>query len=262
MTPYQLRQQIRKGEFTAPTSGYCPGYTQVNIIIMPARYGDDFKKFCELNHEACPLLDVTAPGDPIFRYLGKDVDVRTDVPSYNIYHDGELAGQARDIKELWQDDYMAFALGCSHSFEDLLIAKGMSLRHIERGHVVPAFVTNVKNIPVGPFGGNLVVSMRPFPPKQAIAAIQITDKLPEVHGAPIHMGNAAELGISDIESPDWGKGVGVTDNEIPLFWACGVTPQEALKAAGIPVYIGHTPGHMLVTDVTTDQLKDGQYKVS
>lgn len=125
-----------------------------------------------------------------------------------------------------------------------------------------SFLTNVKNTPVGPFGGNLVVSMRPFPPKQAIAAIQITDKLPEVHGAPIHMGDAAELGIADIESPDWGKGVGVTDKEIPLFLACGITPQEAPKAAGIPVYISHTPGHMLVTDVTTDQLKDGNYKVS
>lgn len=143
MTPFELRQKARLGEFTLPTSGHCPGYTQVNII-MPAKYADDFKLFCQLNDKACPLLDVTASGDPIFRSLGKDVDVRTDVPSYNVYHNGVLNRHAADISDVWQDDYVAFALGCSHSFEDLLTAQGMSLRYIERGHVVPAYVTNVK----------------------------------------------------------------------------------------------------------------------
>ncbi|PYB78858.1 putative hydro-lyase [Pseudomonas sp. LB-090624] len=255
MTPFELRQQIRKNKFRSPTSGHCPGYTQVNVIIMPSRYADDFKKFCALNSQSCPLLDVTAPGDPVFRGLGRDVNVATDVPKYNIYREGVQAEQVDDLTEYWQDDHVAFALGCSHSFEDLLIAEGMRLRHIERGHVVPAFVTNVRNVPVGPFGGHLVVSMRPFVAKQAIAAIQITGNFPQVHGAPIHMGNPLEIGIDDVEQPDWGKGVGVADNEIPLFWACGVTPQEALKASGIPLYIGHAPGHMLVTDITLSDLQ-------
>lgn len=253
-SPQELRLAIRKGDFGGNTSGYCPGFVQCNLTILPADWATNFLRFCQLNPRPCPLLAMsTQPGDTGLTRLG-DIDLRSDVPRYRIFEHGELRDEVTDLRSLWRDDLVAFALGCSFSFEEALIADGLEVRNVSEGVNVPMYRTSIDCAPAGAFGGKMVVSMRPFRAADAIRAIQICTRFPAVHGAPVHLGDPREIGIGDIDRPDFGEAVTIRDGEIPVFWACGVTPQVALEAAKPPFAITHAPGHMLVTDLRNSQL--------
>lgn len=245
---------IRAGEFSGPTAGHCQGLVQANLVVLPAEFAMDFLRYCQLNPKPCPLLAVSKPGDPSLPALGADIDVRRDVPRYRVFRDGRLIEERTDIIDLWRDDLIAFAIGCSFSFEAALMAEGLRLRHIEEGRNVAMYRTSVDTVPAGRFSGKLVVSMRPFAPAEAIRAIQICTRFPAVHGAPIHIGEPQALGISDLSQPDFGDPPSIASGELPVFWACGVTPQVALEMARPPLAITHSPGCMLVTDVANVRL--------
>lgn len=244
----QSRLQARAGSLASPTPGRSPGIVQGNVAILPRDWADDFLRFCHLNQKPCPLLTVSRPGEYLLNELGDDVDIRTDVPMYRLFHDGKLVDEMPDISHLWQDDYVSFVLGCSFSFEEALVSAGLRLRHLERGTDVAMYRTNIPTTASGPYSGPMVVSMRPFKPADAIRAIQITSRFPRVHGAPVHFGDPAQIGIADIAKPDWGDPVPIEPGETPVFWACGVTPQSVIEYAKPPVCITHKPGHMLITD--------------
>ncbi|MEZ5572641.1 MAG: putative hydro-lyase [Halioglobus sp.] len=252
--PAELRRRIRTGVHTGITSGSAPGYVQCNIVILPVQYASDFLRFCQENPKPCPLVAVSEPGAWALPRLGTDMDVRTDIPRYRVFHNGEVTEEVGDIKALWRHDLVTFALGCSFSFEEALLADGLEIRNISQGVNVPMYRTDIDCVASGPFNGKMVVSMRPFPAAQAIRAIQICTRFPQVHGAPVHLGDPARIGIDDLSRPDYGDAVRVNENEIPLFWACGVTPQVALAAARLPLAITHSPGCMLVTDLRNSQL--------
>lgn len=247
MHPGELRLAFRAGR-TGTTAGLAPGYEQANIAILPARHAADFEAFCRANHSACPLLAVGSPGDPALPALGAGIDIRTDLPGYRIVENGQAREQT-DIVDLWRDDLVIFAIGCSYTFEHALMAAGLSLRHVEQRLKVPMYRTNVANSPVGPFAGNMVVSMRPLPRSGVKAAETISARFATMHGAPVHAGDPARLGIVDIAHPDFGDAVEIRADEVPVFWACGVTSQVALESAGLPLVIGHAPGSMLITDM-------------
>jgi uncharacterized protein YcsI (UPF0317 family) len=253
LPPGELRQVIRSGEFNGNTSGMAPGFVQCNVVILPADCAQHFLRFCQLNPKPCPLLAVGEVGDPTLPPLG-DIDIRTDVPGYRVFRDGKLAEELADITALWRDDLVSFALGCSFSFEEALLADGLEVRNVTQGLNVPMYRTDIDCAGSGPFRGKMVVSMRPFRAADAIRAIQICTRFPSVHGAPVHLGNPAQIGIEDLAQPDYGDAVKIEAGEIPVFWACGVTPQVALEAAGLPLAITHSPGCMLVTDVRNSQL--------
>ena len=242
------RQAIRDGRWTGHTAGLAPGYVQGNLAILPSALATDFMRFCQLNPKPCPLLAVGAVGDWRLPTLGQDLDIRTDVPRYRVFERGELIDEPRDIGNHWRDDLVIFALGCSFSFEDALLQDGIELRHITCGLTVPMYRTNVATQPAGPFHGPLVVSMRPMKPADAIRAVQITTRFPAVHGAPVHIGRPDLIGIKDIVKPDYGDAVPIKDDEIPVFWACGVTPQSVVATVKPDFCITHYPGTRLVTD--------------
>ncbi|WP_026068435.1 putative hydro-lyase [Halomonas smyrnensis] len=256
-SPAECRQAIRRGEWTRHTSGLAAGYAQANLVILPAQYADDFMRFCLMNPKPCPLLDVTRPGDPVPHGLGEGIDLRHDLPRYRLYRHGALDGECTDIAELWQDDFVGFSIGCSFSFEEALINDGLDVRHVTHDRNVPMYRTNRALTPSGVFRGELVVSMRPFPAAQAIRAIQLTTDMPRVHGAPIHLGHPELLGIENLAAPDFGEPPVLHDDDLPVFWACGVTPQLAIEQAKLPLVITHSPGHMLITDLPNQQLKFG-----
>lgn len=242
------RAAIRGGHFTGPTAGIAPGFVQANIAILPAAQAADFASFCRANAQACPLLAVSEPGDPNLPALGAEIDIRHDLPAYRVYRDGVPGSDIHDIAALWRDDLVTFAIGCSFTFEAALLAAGLPLRHVAEGRNVAMFCTNRRNVAVGPFGGTVVVSMRPFNPTDAARATEISAGFPDMHGAPIHTGDPAALGIADLSRPDYGDAAAVHPGEISLFWACGVTSQAALEAARLPFFIAHAPGCMLITD--------------
>jgi uncharacterized protein YcsI (UPF0317 family) len=254
LSPEVLREKIRRGEHTGNTSGHAPGHVQCNIVILPAAQANDFLRFCQLNPKPCPLVAMsTAPGEFSLPTLG-NIDIRSDVPSYRVFRDGELCEERPDIADLWRDDLVTFALGCSFSFEEALLADGLEVRNITQEVNVPMFRSNISCAAAGRFGGEMVVSMRPFAAKDAIRAIQICTRFPSVHGAPIHLGDPALIGIDDLQKPDYGDAVSLGSTELPVFWACGVTPQVALEKAGLPFAITHSPGCMLVSDLRNSQL--------
>lgn len=254
LSPTELRQQIRRGDMRGNTSGYAAGYVQCNIVILPADWAADFLKFCQLNPKPCPLVAMAGqPGDVTLPALG-EIDIRSDVPSYRVFENGALADEVHDISKLWREDLVTFALGCSFSFEEALLADGLEVRNVSEGVNVPMYRTNIDCNPAGPFAGKMVVSMRPFRAADAIRAVQICTRFPSVHGAPIHLGDPALIGIDDLQTPDYGDAVSVGAEELPLFWGCGVTPQVALEAARPPLCITHSPGCMLVTDMPNSKL--------
>ncbi|MFV0277804.1 MAG: putative hydro-lyase [Parahaliea sp.] len=254
LSPAELRQRIRRGDFHGNTSGWAPGFVQCNLAILPVDWAADFLRFCQLNPRPCPLVGMaTAPGDVALPSLG-DIDIRSDVPSYRVFRDGELADEVRDIRDLWREDLVTFALGCSFSFEEALLADGLEVRNITMGVNVPMYLSNISCQAAGPFAGDMVVSMRPFRAADAIRAVQICTRFPSVHGAPVHLGDPTQIGISDLSRPDFGDPVTVADDELPVFWACGVTPQVALAKARPPFAITHSPGCMLVTDLRNSRL--------
>jgi len=253
-TPAALRRRIRAGVLSGPTNGLAPGYVQCNILILPAAQADEFAAFCEANEAACPVLARSDPGDPAMPALGDDLDLRSDLPSYRVFRDGKSAGDVPDISKLWRGDFVSFAFGCSFSFEEALRAEGVDLRYQARGDHEAVYLTNLDANPAGRFKGKVVVSMRPLRPADAIRAIGVTAKYPGVHGAPIHIGKPEMIGV-DLSKPyDTVGRTRVMEDELPVFWACGLTPQMALAGAGLPLAITHTSAHMLITDLRLSDL--------
>lgn len=255
ISPLELRKRIRSGAFTDNTSGYSQGFVQGNLCILPADWANDFLQFCQLNPKPCPVIGMAStPGDYRIPKLGADLDIRSDIPGYRIFENGALKAEVNDISDYWREDFVTFVLGCSFSFEEALIADGLEIRNVSEGVNVPMYRTSIDCASAGRFSGKMVVSMRPMLAADAIRAIQICTRFPSVHGAPIHFGDPALIGIRDINAPEFGDAVSIRDNEVPVFWACGVTPQVALEQAKPPICITHSPGCMLVTDLPNSQL--------
>ena len=253
-TGLEVRLRARSGALGGPTAGLAPGFVQGNLAILPRDLAGDFLRFCRLNPKPCPVIGMSEPGSPRVPALGADLDLRTDLPRYRVWRDGELVAEPTDLGEFWRDDLVAFVLGCSFSFEAALAEAGIELRHMTCGVNVPMYRTSIATAPAGPFRGPLVVSMRPLAPADAIRAIEITARFPAVHGAPVHLGFPDAIGIADLARPDYGDAVPVKPGELPVFWACGVTPQAAIAVAKPPFAITHAPGCMLVTDLANASL--------
>lgn len=251
---FQVRRLIREGRWTSHTSGLADRHVQGNVVILPQALAGDFLRYCQRNPKPCPLLAVSEPGDKSLPSLGANIDICTDVPRYRVWHHGELAGEPTSITSLWRDDLVTFVIGCSFSFEQALIEAGLSLRHVEQGRNVAMFRTNLPTETAGPFSGPMVVTMRPLRAADVIRAVQVTSRFPNVHGAPIHIGDPSLIGIADLSRPDYGDAVDVLPDELPVFWACGVTPQAAIQQARPEFCITHAPGAMLITDLLNHQL--------
>ena len=248
----EVRTEIRAGRYTAHTAGLGRGSLQANLVIMPEEFAFDFMRYCQRNPKPCPITGVSDTGNPMMFTMGNDIDIRTDVPAYNIYRNGRLDISVTNISEIWRDDFVVFTLGCSFTFEHALLDAGINLWHIDNDRTVPMFRSNIETTPAGPFSGKMVVSMRSVCEERVDEAIQISRRFPLAHGAPVHVGDPKAIGITDLSSPDWGDPAPVGANEVPVFWACGVTPQVAIKAAQLPICITHKPGCMLITDIAED----------
>ncbi|SHF53556.1 Uncharacterized protein YcsI, UPF0317 family [Modicisalibacter ilicicola DSM 19980] len=251
---HRVRLAARHGELARPTAGLAQGFVQANLVILPERDAMAFLRFCQANPRPCPLLAVSEPGERHIDGVGIDLDIARDLPRYRLFRDGEAVSEPLDVADLWRDDLVSFVLGCSFTFEHALIADGIPLRHVTLGRNVAMYHTDIPLQAAGPFEGDMVVSMRPLRPADAIRAIQICTRYPQVHGAPIHLAFPEAIGIRDLAAPDYGDPVPIESDEIPVFWACGVTPQRALERARLPFAITHSPGHMLVTDMHDTQL--------
>jgi uncharacterized protein YcsI (UPF0317 family) len=249
-----IRRRFRGGAPAAHTSGLADDLVQANLVVLPREAATDFLIFCQRNPRPCPVLAVGDAGSPMLPSLASDLDLRTDLPRYRVWRHGELVDEPTDVRSLWRDDLVAFAIGCSFSFEWAMRAEGIPIRHLERGCNVPMYRTSIATQSAGNFGGPMVVSMRPMVAADAIRAVQITSRFPAVHGAPVHIGDPSRIGIADIGRPDYGDAVPVLPDELPVFWACGVTPQAALKQAKPAFCITHAPGAMLITDLLNHQL--------
>jgi uncharacterized protein YcsI (UPF0317 family) len=245
-TPAAARARFRAG-LCAPTAAVAPGYAQANLVVLPRDLAFDFLLFAQRNPKPCPVLDVTDPGSTKTT-LAPDADLRTDLPRYRVWVDGECVAEETDVSRHWRPDLVAFLIGCSFTFDRALRAAGVPVRHIEQGRNVPMFRTCVPCRPAGRFAGPLVVSLRHIPAGLVPTAIQVTARYPAVHGAPVHVGAPDVIGIADLDRPDFGDPVDPADGDVPVFWACGVTPQAALETARPPFAITHAPGHMFVTD--------------
>lgn len=248
----QIRQTIRSGVFDGHTAGMAIGKLQCNLAIIPVHYALDFLRFCQRNSKPCPVVGIGDTGAPYLSSLGKDIDIRTDVPRYRVFRDGEFFEETRDISALWRDDLVTVALGCSFTFENALVRAGIRLRHLDQGRNVSMFRTNIDLEPAGLFSGKMVVTMRPIKVDRVDEAYAISKRYPLAHGAPIAVGDPMAIGISDLSAPDYGDPVAIENDEVPVYWACGVTPQNVLRAARLPLCITHAPGHMLITDVAED----------
>ncbi|GAA4615600.1 putative hydro-lyase [Actinoallomurus liliacearum] len=253
LTPSQAREVFRTGETPVTTSGWCRGYVQANLLAVPRDLAFDALLFAVRNPAACPILEVTDPGDPYAREVAA-ADLRTDLPAYRIYQDGVLAAEVPDVTQYWRDDLVAFLIGCSFTFEAALATAGVPLRHIEQGRNVPMYVTSRECRPAGRLAGPLVVSMRPVPADLVDVAVEVTAGYPAMHGAPVHVGDPAELGIADLAFPQFGDSVEFETGDVPVFWACGVTPQAVVMASAPPFAITHAPGRMLITDRSEESL--------
>jgi len=255
-SPSSVRRAIREGRFRAFTSEIAPDYAQGNLFIVPEAWADDFARFCDLNSQALPVLGRSRPGSPHIPELAADLDLRTDVGQYMVFRDGVLTDTPENISDIWRDDLVAFVLGCSFSFEEILKRHGLRLRHHEEGEVSAMYVTNRSVVPVGPFSGPLVVSMRPMTPADAISAISLCSRYPQFHGAPVHIGLPEMLGIEDLKSTYGGHGfTDVRETELPVFWACGATAQLVALQARLPLCITHYKAHMVLTDLPVLQSK-------
>jgi uncharacterized protein YcsI (UPF0317 family) len=253
-TGLAVRLECRSGQFDGQTSGHAPGYVQGNLVVLPQDWAAEFLRFCQANPKPCPLLGMSDVGSPQLPGLGIDLDVRSDLPRYRVWEEGELVASPTDLMSVWRDDLVSFVIGCSFSFEEALLQNDVPVRHISCGCSVPMYRTSIATEPAGRFHGSMVVSMRPLKPADAIRAVQVTTRLPAVHGAPVHIGFPEAIGITDLARPDYGDAVTVEPGELPVFWACGVTPQAAIAAARPPFAITHAPGRMLVTDLKNTQL--------
>ncbi len=255
MPTQEVKGLIREGKITGQTSGMCNGYAQANLCILPKDYAFDFLLFCMRNPKPCPILEVGDVGSREIKQMAQYGDICKDFPKYRIWKNGELVDEVTDITDFWQEDFVYFLIGCSFSFESELLEANVPVRHIEQGRNVPMFNTNIELNPAGIFHGNMVVSMRPIPNELVVRAVNATAAMPRVHGAPIQIGNPQAIGIYDVNKPDYGESVTINDGEIPVFWACGVTPQNVIMSTKPPIAITHAPGHMFITDVKNVELK-------
>lgn len=255
MKPSDFRQLVREGGHTGPTAGICPGYAQANLVILPRELAYDFLLFAQRNPKSCPILEVSDTGSRYLKEIAPGADIAKDIPRYRIYEHGVMTGEYTDVSAFWHDDLVSFLIGCSFSFEGELMEADVPVRHIEEGRNVPMYITNIPCQPAGVFQGNMVVSMRPLPYDQIVKSVLVTGSMPKVHGAPVHIGDPAAIGIRDIHTPDFGDSVTIRPGEVPVFWPCGVTPQAVLMASKPAFAITHAPGHMLVTDVKNVNLK-------
>lgn len=254
-TGAEVRQYARQGELRTPTPGLAAGFVQANLVVVPRELAFDFLLFCQRNPKPCPLLDVVEAGAGEPKFVAPGADIRTDVPCYRVYERGELVGEPLDLCAWWRDDLVGFLLGCSFTFENALLEAGLPVRHIEAGSNVPMYRTNIPCRSAGFFRGPMVVSMRPMTPAQAVRAVQVCSRFPRAHGVPIHFGDPEAIGIKDIKHPDFGDSVEFRPGEIPVFWACGVTPQAVAMECRPPLLLTHKPGHMFVTDLKDTDLE-------
>ncbi|MFT8458167.1 MAG: putative hydro-lyase [Liquorilactobacillus ghanensis] len=255
LSPVELRHLIRTGKFSGQTSGLAAGFTQANLVILPRSLAYDFLLFAQRNPKPCPILEVSDAGSRNLRQFAHDVDLANDFPKYRIYRDGKLTEEVTSVEKYWRDDLVSFIIGCSFSFEAELIAAGIEVRQITLGLNVPMYNTNIELTPAGKFHGTMVVSMRPIPTEQVVKAVKVTAAMPKVHGAPIQIGQPAKIGIKDLAHPDYGDAVPIKPGEVPVFWPCGVTPQNVIMQVKPPFVITHSPGHMLITDIKNTSLK-------
>ncbi|MDR0760998.1 MAG: putative hydro-lyase [Treponema sp.] len=255
MPPKEARWLIREGKYTKQTSGMCAGYAQANLAVLPAEYAYDFLLFTQRNPKSCPVLEVSDKGSRRLNSIAPGADIAADIPKYRIYKNGVLEGEYTDVVRYWREDFVSFLIGCSFSFESELLSSDIPVRHIEEDRNVPMYITSIDCVPAGIFHGKMVVSMRPLPPDQVVKAVTVTASMPRVHGAPVHIGDPEVIGIKDINKPDFGDSVTIHPGEVPVFWACGVTPQSVVMSAKPSIAITHAPGHMLITDVKNTLLK-------
>ncbi|WP_196593365.1 putative hydro-lyase [Pectinatus sottacetonis] len=253
--PSEVRALIHDGKITGQTSGMCDGYAQANLVILPQDIAYDFLLFSQRNPRPCPLLEVSDTGSRLLHQIAENADIAQDLPKYRVYKHGELTGEYTDIVDLWQDNFVSFLIGCSFSFEGDLLEADVPVRHIEEKRNVPMYNTNIPCASAGIFHGNMVVSMRPIPYSLVPKAVLITGQMPKVHGAPLHIGNPEIIGIKDIAQPDYGDPVTIKPGEVPVFWPCGVTPQNAIMQSKPELVITHAPGHMFITDIKNINLK-------
>ncbi len=252
--PAEIRGLIRSGEYGGVTGSLAPGYVQANLVILPKAQAFDFLLFCQRNPRPCPLLEAMEPGQFEPRLTSPQADIRTDVPRYRVFRDGQMTEEVTSIEHLWRDDLVTFLLGCSFTFESAMVDAGIPLWHWETGKNVSMYVTNMDTVPAGAFSGPMVVSMRPIHHKQVVRAVQVTSRFPGAHGAPVHIGSPERIGVGDINSPDYGDPSGFKENQVPVFWACGVTPQAVALQSKPPFMITHAPGHMFITDMKDTDL--------
>jgi uncharacterized protein YcsI (UPF0317 family) len=252
--PAEIRQLCRTGMLDTPTPGLALGYVQANLVILPLALAFEFLLFCQRNPKSCPILEVTEAGNPEPRIIAPGADIRTDLPRYQIFRQGQLVGETTDILSLWREDFIAFLMGCSFSFENALLNAGLPVRHIEESKNVPMYKTNLICLPTQKFSSPLVVSMRPIPMHQVVQAVEITSRYVKAHGSPIHIGNPEAIGITALENPDYGDAVSIRENEVPVFWACGVTTQTAILQLKPDLAITHAPGHMFISDLKDESL--------
>ncbi|PLR81452.1 putative hydro-lyase [Bacillus canaveralius] len=253
MSPYKAREMIRKNGWLKPTSGLAHGYIQANLAVLPKDLAFEFLLFCQRNPKPCPIIDVIEPGSAIPSVAAPNADVRTDIPKYRVYRHGKLVEEKTDVTNLWDENMVGFLIGCSFTFEEALLKNGIPIRHIEENRNVPMYKTNIQCVKAGRFEGPMVVSMRPMSEKDAIRSVQVTSRFPSVHGAPVHIGNPANIGIKDIHTPDFGDSVTIKEGEVPVFWACGVTPQAVAMHVKPEIMITHAPGYMFITDLPNEQ---------
>jgi uncharacterized protein YcsI (UPF0317 family) len=251
-----IRHLASTGQHTGPTAGLALGFVQANLVVLPRELAFDFLLFCHRNPKPCPLLDVTESGSPEPRHVAPGADLRTDLPRYAVYEHGLLIDEPLHLKDHWRNDHVAFLLGCSFTFESALLQAGLPVRHIELGCNVPMYHTDLPCRPAGVFQGNMVVSMRPMKPREAIEATRICSRYPRAHGAPVHWGDPFAIGIRKLDEPDFGDPVEIEPGEVPVFWACGVTPQAVVMNVKPPLVLTHKPGHMFVTDLRDEELID------
>ena len=244
----EVRARVRDGKYAGPTAGLASGFAQANLVVLPEEYAFDFLKFCVRNPKPCPVLEVTETGSPEPVVTAPGADLRTDVPKYRVYEHGELVEEPQDILHLWREDLVGFLTGCSFTFEAALLAAGLRIAHVEQGRNVPMYVTTRECVPSGPFAGPMVVSMRPFKAGELPLVVSASGRYPSMHGAPVHIGDSETLGIRDLAEPEFGEPVEIEEGQLPVFWACGVTPQAVAMKAKPPLVITHSPGHMFITD--------------
>ncbi len=256
MKPQDVRRMIREGRLNRPTAGIAQGYAQANLAVLPQELAYDFLLFAQRNPKPCPILDVTEIGSPEPKLVGCGADLRHDIGRYRVYKDGRLVKEVPDIEKYWNEKMVGFLLGCSFSFETALLNNGIPVRHIEENCNVPMYISNIECRPAGVFSGPTVVSMRPIPEAQLVRAVQVTSRFPAVHGAPLHIGNPDSIGIKDLAKPDFGDTVTVKEGEVPVFWACGVTPQAVAMRVKPELMLTHAPGYMFICDT-----KDEDYAV-